>query len=381
MSRPYLGAAGRLLDALAADQDRTHSYARWRAEGPEAWSAEARTVLLERLNFNPDPVPLEAQVLERTTERGYVRETVEFASTRHHRIKGELLLPEGVQTPLPAVLALHDHGGFYSHGREKLVEGLSDSPALADFIEGAYEGRYWASELARCGYAVLVTDVLGWGERRLPVEDLPEGVQKKLAQCEEGSKEWVTIFNTHCAQMSPALNQHANFAGSSWMGLVVWDDRRALDYLLSRPEVDAGRIACAGLSGGGWRSTYLMGSDERLAAGAIAGWMACLGEQLLHPNRNHIGLYTAPTVYSALDHPDIAAIAVPKPLLVIQCEQDGLFSLESMQQACVNIRQVYDDSTHPDHFEARFYNVPHCLNKQMQEEMFAWLNGWLTQKH
>ena len=378
MSRPYLGAAGKLLDALTADQPRTHTYAQCRAEGPAAWSARARAVLLERLNFNPAAVPLDAQVLERTSEDGYVRETVEFASTRHHRIKGELLLPEGAQPPLAAVLALHDHGGFYSHGREKLVEGLSDSPALANFVQRSYAGRFWASELARRGYAVLVTDVLGWGERRLPLEDLPQEVQERLAQCEEGSQEWVNAFNAHSAQLSPALNQHAAFAGLSWMGLVVWDDRRALDYLLSRTEVDAGRVACAGLSGGGWRSTYLMGADERLAAGVIAGWMAHLGEQLLHPKRNHIGLYTAPALYSALDHPDIAAIAVPKPLLVLQCEQDGLFSLESMRQACDDIGQVYEDSGHGDRFEGRFYDVPHCLNQEMQEEMFAWLDRWLT---
>lgn len=378
MSRPYLGAAGQLFDALVPDQPRTHTYAQCRAEGPAAWSAKARAVLLERLNFNPAAVPLDAQVLARTSEDGYVRETVEFASTRHHRIKGELLLPEGAQPPLAAVLALHDHGGFYSHGREKLVEGLSDSPALADFVQRSYAGRFWASELARRGYAVLVTDVLGWGERRLPLEDLPPEVQEELAQCEKGSQEWVSAFNAHSAQMSPALNQHAAFAGLSWMGLVVWDDRRALDYLLSRPEVNAERVACAGLSGGGWRSTYLMGADERLAAGVIAGWMAHLGEQLLHPQRNHIGLYTAPALYSALDHPDIAAIAVPKPLLVLQCEQDGLFSLESMRQACDYIGQVYEDSGHGDRFEGRFYDVPHCLNQEMQEEMFAWLDRWLT---
>ena len=158
VSRPYLGAAGRLLDALAADQPRTHTYAQCRAEGPAAWSAKARATLLERLNFNPPPVPLAARVLARTPGRGYVRETVEFASTRHHRIKGEFLVPEGARPPLPAVLALHDHGGFYSHGREKLVEGLSDSPALASFVEQSYAGRYWASELARRGYAVLVTE-------------------------------------------------------------------------------------------------------------------------------------------------------------------------------------------------------------------------------
>ena len=377
MSRPYLGSLGRLLDDLAHDQPRTLSYAHHHAMGPAAWSDRARQALLERLDFAPEPVPLDAQVLARTPAPGYVRETVEFASTRHHRIKGELLLPEKAATPLPAVLALHDHGGFYTHGREKLVEGLSESPALKDFVERSYAGRFWASELARRGYVVLVTDVLGWGERRLPESDLPEDQRARLARFPEGSHEWTTAFNEGARELSPVLNQNVNFAGLSWMGLVVWDDRRALDYLCSRPEVDPDRIASAGLSGGGWRSTYLCGAEPRLAAGVIAGWMARLGDQLLHENRCHIGLYTAPSVYRALDHPDIAAIGAPRPLLVLQCEQDGLFSLDSMRAACDDIRRVYQDCGHAERFTPRFYDVPHCLNRQMQGEMFAWLDQWL----
>jgi dienelactone hydrolase len=365
------------LDALAGDQPRTLSYAHCRGMGPAVWSERARAALLERLDFSPEPVPLDAEVLACTPERGYVRETVEFASTRHHRIRGELLLSEGARRPLPAVLALHDHGGFYTHGREKLVEGLSDSPALMEFVEKGYEGRFWASELARRGYVALVTDVLGWGERRMPAEDLPGDVRVRLEKWPEGSREWAAAYNNQVSQATPALNQNANFAGVSWMGVVVWDDRRALEYLLSRPEVDAGRAACAGLSGGGWRSTHLFGAEPGLKAAAIAGWMARVGDQLLHESRCHLGLYTAPSVYRALDRPDIAAIGAPRPLMVLQCEQDRLFSVDSMRGACEDIRRVYEDWGHGERFDARFYDVPHCLNRQMQEEMFAWMDTWI----
>lgn len=377
MAEAYLGSPGRLLSALAEDQPRLLSYARHRAAGPEAWTQNARAALTERLDFSPVPVPADPTVLYRTSGDGYVRETVEFTSTRHHRLRGELLLPEGATGPVPAVLALHDHGGFYTHGREKLVEGMSDAPALVDFVNRCYEGRYWASELARRGYAVLVTDVLGWGERRMPVADLPEHVQQALARFPAGSHEWTTAFNGFSSQYSPVLNQNANFSGTSWMGLILWDDRRALDYLMSRPEVDPSRVGCGGLSGGGWRSTYLIGTDPRLAAGAVAGWMARLGDQLLHEYPCHLGLYTAPSVYRALDHPDIAAIGAPRPLLVLQCEQDRLFSLDSMHNACQDIRRVYEDFGQGERFDARFYDVPHCLNREMQADLFDWFDRWL----
>ena len=377
MNNPYLGSQGRLLGALASEHSRSLSYAGCCEEGPERWAKRARAALEENLNFSPKPVPLDAQVLTEIQADGYTRQTVEFASSRHHRIRGELLVPDRTDRPLPAVLALHDHGGFYSHGREKLVEGLDDSPALLDFVDMIYSGRYWASELARRGYVVLVTDVLGWGERRMPVNDLPEAARNTLKQFDEKNAEWTNAFNSAVNDVMPALNQHANWAGISWMGLVVWDDRRALDYLLSRPEVDSDRVACAGLSGGGWRSTYLFGIEPRFAAGAIAGWMACLGDQLLHESRCHIGMYTAPSVYAHLDHPDIAAIGAPRPLMILQCEQDNLFSIDSMKASCDNIRRVYDDHGKGDCFNARFYDAPHCLDRKMQEEMFTWFDRWL----
>ena len=103
--------------------------------------------------------------------------------------------------------------------------------------------------------------------------------------------------------------------------------------------------------------------------------MARLGDQLTHDNRSHIGLYSAPSVYSYLDLPDIVASGCPRPLLVMNCEQDRLFSMDSMRGACHDIRRVYRDAGCPEHFEARFYDVPHCLNIEMQEEMFMWLGA------
>ncbi len=375
MDKPYLGGLGRLVGALARSQQRKLSYASCRALGPEAWARSARESLREHLDFSPEPVALDPETIAIQQQDGYSRETVSFASTAHHRMTAEILIPDGAVSPCAAILALHDHGGFYTHGREKVVEGLSDSEALVDFVNSAYQGRYWASELARRGYVVMVADVLGWGQRRLAVADLQDSVQAELDGLEEGSHAWVRIFNAAFAEAAPALDKHANFAGTSWLGVVNWDDRRCVEYLGARAEVDSSRIACAGLSGGGWRASYLVGAEDRLAAAVVAGWMARLGDQLTHDNRSHIGLYSAPSVYRYLDLPDIAASSCPRPLLVMNCQQDRLFSMDSMRGACDDIGKVYRDAGCPEHFEARVYDVPHCLNVEMQEEMFAWLRA------
>ncbi len=375
MGKSYLGGLGGLVDTLARSQQRTLSYTLCRALGPEVWARRVRECLREHLDFSPEAVAFDTETIATHEENGYRRETVSFSSTAYHRMTAEVLVPYGAMSPCPAVLALHDHGGFYTHGREKVVEGLSDSEALVDFVGRSYQGRYWASELARRGYVVLVADVLGWGERRMAVTDLRKSVQSELGGLEEGSHAWCRVFNAAFADAAPALDKHANFAGTSWLGVVNWDDRRCVEYLGSRTEVDPSRIACAGLSGGGWRASYLAGAEDRLAAAVVAGWMSRLGDQLTHDNRSHIGLYSAPSVYRHLDLPDIAASSCPRPLLVMNCEQDRLFSMDSMRGACDDIGRVYRDAGCPEHFDARFYDVPHCLNIEMQEEMFAWLGA------
>lgn len=377
MDKPYLGNLGQIVATLARSQQRRLSYEACRTMGPGTWTERARQCLREHLDFSPQPVPLKATTLATHRENGYTRETVEFSSTAHYSMTAEVLLPDDASPPGAAVLALHDHGGFYTHGREKIVEGLADSPALVDFVEHSYQGRYWASELARRGYVVMVADALGWGQRRMAVEDFGDGVRAKLDALEEGCYAWVRTFNTAFTEAAPALDKHANFAGISWLGIVNWDDRRCVEYLASRPEVDPTRIACAGLSGGGWRSSYLFGVEDRLAAAVVIGWMARLGDQLTHDNRSHIGLYSAPSVYKYLDLPDIAASGCPRPLLVMNCKQDRLFSLDSMQGACDDIGRVYRDAGYAECCDARFYDVPHCLNSAMQEEMFAWLGAHL----
>jgi dienelactone hydrolase len=373
MAKPYLGAIGPFLEALAEEHPRKLAFGEVGAQmGSEVWQAEARKALWEHMAFSPTPVPFDATTVATEACDGYVRETVEFASSRHHRLRCEVLIPEG-DGPFPGMVALHDHGGFFTHGREKLVEGMSDDSVLLQFVGRSYEGRFWASELARRGYVVIVNDAHMWGERRVPDAELPDHVRKKLEGLETGTSEWANVINHCVGEMTKGINQMVNWAGMSWMGLVLWDDRRTFEYLRSRQEVDGARIACGGLSGGGWRSTYLFGAEEGIAAGAIAGWMSRLGDQVLHDHQSHIGLYTSPDVYRHLDLPDIAAIGAPKPLLVLQCEQDRLFTMDSMKGACEDIQRVYDAWGASGKFEARFYDVPHCLNVKMQEEMFSWL--------
>src|SRR5207248_10244908 len=97
---------------------------------------------------------------------GYIREKVLFNTTPDLRIPAYVLIPKGLTRPAPAIVALHDHGGFYFWGKEKIVEVEDEHPSLAEFKRRGYSGRSIASELARRGYVVIVIDMFYWGERR-----------------------------------------------------------------------------------------------------------------------------------------------------------------------------------------------------------------------
>ena len=75
--------------------------------------------------------------------------------------------------PAPAVVALHDHGGFYFWGKEKLVEVETSTRRSTEFKQRYYAGKSIASELARQGYVVIVIDMFYWGERRMLLDDDP----------------------------------------------------------------------------------------------------------------------------------------------------------------------------------------------------------------
>jgi cephalosporin-C deacetylase-like acetyl esterase len=163
------------------------------------------------------------------------------------------------------------------------------------------------------------------------------------------------------------------------MGIVNHDDRRAVDVLASLPEVDAGRIGCAGLSGGGYRSTYLSGMEPRIRASVITGWMTSLPTTLDIPYSVHSALFDAFGVHAYLDHPDIASLAAPDAAVFVQnCAQDRLFTRAGMDAAAEKIRAVYADLKRPERFRSKFYDVPHQFNVEMQEEAFAWLEKWLA---
>ncbi len=344
----------------------------------EEWRKRGRAEVTKALSYFPKPVPLDIKVHSVVKRDGYEIRIVSFAGSAHYRVPAYLLVPTTGRGPYPAVVALHDHGGWFVHGKEKLVRMEGEHAALAGFREQYYGGRTWADELARRGLVVIVPDAFYWGERRLQYDHPPETLQTRLAGLDPGTREYVVAMNSFLREQAAVLQTWLAFAGTTWMGIVNYDDRRCVDVLLSLPEVDRNRIGCAGLSGGGYRATYMTGMEPRLKASVIVGWMTSLPTTWDIPYVVHSSLFDAFSTHANLDHPDIASLGAPGCALFVQnCAQDRLFTRAGMDAAAVKIGAVYSALGHTDRYQYRYYDVPHQFNVAMQEDAFAWLERWL----
>ena len=94
-------------------------------------------------------------------------ESITLHTTPDIRVPAIVLVPKNVKLPAPGIVAIHDHGGFYLWGKEKVLAQKGEHPVLTEFRNRYYAGRSIAADLARQGYVVIAIDMFYWGERRL----------------------------------------------------------------------------------------------------------------------------------------------------------------------------------------------------------------------
>jgi dienelactone hydrolase len=351
------------------------SYLRSEFHDLAAWKRRARGRLLELLHYAPAPVDPRPEVLGRRDMGDHVVEHVVFSTTPDLRVPATVLLPKGRKGRAPAIVALHDHGGFYLWGREKIVEDGDEHPALHAFKQQSYGGRSIATELARRGYVVIAIDMFYWGERRMILDDDPTDWRTRPRSM---SDERVAAFNQRAGQAEPLVGRTIFAAGFTWPGVMFWDDLRTVDYLVSRPEVDPGRIGCVGLSVGGIRSCHLAALDDRIKAAVVVGWMTSFPTQLKSKVRHTIGhTKLVPGLMREMDYPDVAALAMPAAILVINGSRDTLFEPAGVQESFAKLKSCYAKAGVPEKLRTRLYDEPHEFNAPMQAEAWEWLDRWI----
>jgi len=343
--------------------------------GAEAYRQAVREKVLELFHYAPPQVPNSPETVGRWDIGECIQEKVLFSTTPWFRIPAYVLIPKGRRGPRPAIVDLHSHGGMFVYGKEKVMpvrEG--DSPSLAKYRQGNYEGRSTSLALCRRGYVVISVDCFYFGERRTL---FGKDAQKFGLDRSKYSLEDVEYLNRRASEGEATLAKSLSWAGTTWPGIVHWDDLRTVDYLASRHEVDPARIGCVGISMGGYRTDFLAALEDRIQCAVSVGWMSTLRPMIRAHINTHSFIHFLPGLASFLDLPDVIGCMVPKPLMVQQCSRDELYPLEGMKESLRKIEAIYAKEGAASKFHGQFYDQPHVFSIQMQEDAFDWLDRWL----
>jgi dienelactone hydrolase len=282
----------------------------------------------------PEKTPLNPRITGTVDRDAYRIEKVIFESRPGFLITANLYVPKGRKFPLPGVVGTCGH---------------SDTGK-------AYESyQSFAQGLARMGYVVLIYDPLGQGERiQYPDEQLKSrigiGVNEHLLA---GNQQFLVD----------------EFLGA-WR---AWDGVRALDYLLTREEVDPKHIGVTGNSGGGTLTTWLCGVETRWTMAAPSCFVTTFRRNM----ENELPADTEqcpPRVLAlGLDHCDFLAAMAPKPVMILSQEKD-YFDTRGAAEAYARLQRIYGLLGAHENISLFVGPRPHGYWVENREAMYRWFN-------
>ncbi|OGD20537.1 MAG: hypothetical protein A2W03_02175 [Candidatus Aminicenantes bacterium RBG_16_63_16] len=289
-----------------------------------------------------------------------------------------LLKPADAKSPLPGILAFHDHGAVKYFGTRKITKTSDDQHAvMREHQKNYYSGRAWANEIAKRGYIVLVPDAFPFASRRVMMQDVPEVLRNGLNDDNPEDPKNIEAYNTWAANHEGVMAKSLFCAGTTWPAVFFAEDRIALDVLAARPDVIKDKIGCGGLSGGGMRTVFAAGLDSRIKCAVPVGFMTTWKDFCVNKSYTHTWMTYVPILPNELDFPEILGLRVPLPTLVLNDADDELFTLPEMNAADKILREVYAKAGAPDKYKCSFYPGPHKFDADMQAEAFNWFDRWL----
>ena len=345
-------------DSLLASLDYPLAWGNSPIQDFATWRQTARSKVLECM-LTPPPPPAngyEPRVLFEEQRQGYRARKIEIRLSRYYWATAYVLIPDG-KGPFPAVNVLHDHGGHFFIGKEKVVRPLAceDSAVVADaqaWVAG-YEGQFFGDYLAQHGFVVLATDAPMWGER---------GTKEPMKR---------NLYDMIAGNMM--------MYGIDLSAYMTYDDLTATAFLATLPEVDATRIGCTGWSMGAYRTWMLAALSDHIKAGAAVCWMVTTDEQMSFKySRTENGGFAncLPGLRRWLDYPHVASIACPKPMLFINGSQDKLFPVAGVEKAFKTMHDTWESQQAGQNLETELWPMPHSCGKAAQERVLRFF-----QKH
>ena len=295
-----------------------------------------REKFITALGGLPEKTLLNAKVVGTLKRDGYRIEKVIYESRPEHHVTANLYIPEGTG-PFPGVL---------------MPVGHSQNGKAAEYMQRG------AILLARNGFVALVYDPIGQGERSQLLDSLGRAAIK-------GS----TSEHTMCGI-------GALLVGRSTASYRIWDGIRSMDYLASRPEVDAKRLGCTGCSGGGTLTSYLMALDDRIQAAAPSCYLTSLERLFATIGPQDAEQNITGQVAFHMDHADYIFLRAPKPTLILASTRD-FFDIQGTWSTFREAKRSYTKLGFPERVELIEADAQHGYPKVHREAMARFFWRWL----
>jgi hypothetical protein len=306
----------------------------------EKYKSNCRDKYLRLLGYFPEPTALNATISKHIQKAGYSVENIYFESRPSHHVTANLYIPDG-KGPFPAVLFFIGH-----EMTSKATESYQKTAIL----------------FAANGFVVLAVDPVSQGER----VQFTDSTGVRILR---GSTTEHTL-----------LNEGANLTGTSVVAWELYDNKRALDYLVSRKEVDAKRIGCLGNSGGGTQTTYFIAFDDRIRVAAPCSFTA-RRERNFELTGAADGCQHLP--FEGREHLEIGDFLImfaPKPLLILAGRYDFVDYTGTMETYS-ELQSVYDLYIKRDHVNLFTYDDGHGISKPKREAVVGWFSKWLKNEN
>lgn len=302
----------------------------------EAYVLSARQRIRECFGPEPEKSPLNARVTGVVEREAYRIEKVIFESRPGFMVTGNVYLPKGRTGRMPSLLVACGH---------------SENSKCAE-AENAI-----AQSFARMGYVALIFDPPGQGERYLYL-DPKDRLKSRYS--------YATFEHAQAGNQQVLVGELV----SAWF---AWDGIRALDYLLSRPEVDPNHVGITGNSGGGMETAFLCGLEQRFTMAAPSGWVTTIRRNAENELTQDTEQCLPRILAMGLDHSDLWAAFAPKPL-VIQAQQKDFFDVRGSREAFARLQQLYALLGKPENIQLNVGPNYHSYPRASREVTYKLFN-------
>jgi len=284
----------------------------------------------------PKRASLNSRVVGRLDRKDYRIEKVIYESRPNHHVTANLYIPKAGKPPYPAVLV--------PSGHSRNAKAASYNQACCILA-------------ATHGMVALAYDPIGQGER---MQLLDENGKPLM---------WGTTEHT-------LTDIGARLVGWGAAIYRIWDGIRSIDYLATRPEVDPKRIGCTGCSGGGTLTSYLMATDERVAAAAPSCYITSLERLFATIGPQDGEQNVTGQVSLGIEHADYIAMRAPKPTLLLTATGD-FFDITGSWTTFREAKRLYSILGHAERVGIFENPGGHGMPPAQRQAMLRWMRRWL----